>query len=238
MWKTNTEFFAHHCCHRSNSRSAVRYSIQSAAACTACWQHAVCAGALLLVHSYLVANFVFRVLFFLFFPGMCQSVTTASTSTCCWSGTQAKLHSEGMKGAVPMAGAGGQRGSNEKLCIRGAESMAWRRHEQIHNRKSIIYSMLAAHNQSHCQHLNSFMQEYHCTVENAIQDHIRKTGPKACSIPSLLKALTELLAKQWDPPVEFEQHVLQWKHTASEVHHAASKQLQRGSYNSVAACCV
>jgi len=89
--------------------------------------------------------------------------------------------------------------------------------------------MLGAHNQSHCQDVSSFMQEYHCTAENAIKDRQGKRGPKACSIPSLLKALTELLEKQWGPPVEFEQHVLQWKHIASEIQHAATKQLQRGN---------
>ena len=70
------------------------------------------------------------------------------------------------------------------------------------------------------------MQEYNRTAENGIKHRAREDQELAAG---LLKALTEHFQKQRGPPVIFEPQVLQCKHTASAIHHAASKQLQQGS---------
>ena len=97
MWKTTPEFshvIVAIAASMQHSRSTVRYSIQSAAACTASYTWASA-----LVQCVLIGLPFICVLYVMFctftFPGICQSVTTAATSTCCWSGTQAKCTATG-----------------------------------------------------------------------------------------------------------------------------------------------
>ena len=135
------------------------------------------------------------------------------------------LYSDTMKRTVPMARLEQEKAEGKQ--VEGSAYEPWRvltnKRKEIYKRKVIIYSMLGAQHQG--EELDTFMAKFHERAEDEISKskQASKRGPKPRYMTCLLKALEHQFQQQYGTPVDFEENVLHWRHTASTLAKARSR---------------